>query len=249
MLSLSDKAEQLSQCLQKCPYLCAHTVWYCRSWNIMQNYNLYPPRCINIPDVFSGCSVLFCLMNCNQQSRICCRKYRTPWPLYGWHKCFPFWGTFLSIKVSHFSPERRCSKGIAQFFSFIPITLHIRNLSSHGATLEHISTHISPVLGTPKGERLCALFTNRSCHVTGKHGKWKTAMGSLMWQIIKATKGERGPSKFAEVHPAGLTEERPVLYSHSDPQDKPPVGVAVETNQLAAQGLTHRGWCQYISAC
>lgn len=47
--------------------------------------------------------------------------------------------------------------------------------------------------------------------------------------------------------PAGPTEEWPVLCSHSDPMGKPPVGLAMETNQLAAQRLTHRGWCQHIS--
>lgn len=44
----------------------------------------------------------------------------------------------------------------------------------------------------------------------------------------------------SEGPPAGLLEEWSVLYSHSDPMGKTPVGVAMETKQLAAQRLTHR---------
>lgn len=59
--------------------------------------------------MFSGCRILFCLMNCNQLSRICYWEYRAPWALYWWHKCFPFSGTFPSIKASNFFPGKKCT--------------------------------------------------------------------------------------------------------------------------------------------
>lgn len=158
------------------------------------------------------------------------------------------------LSKSPISPqEGDACKGIAQFFSFIPITLHMgtfliwRHIGTH--SYPPISTHISPVLESPKGERLCALFTNRFCHVTGNHWKWKPAVWSLTWQVIKITKGATGPSKFAVVRDNQLDLERsgwcstPIVIPRANPCGSDNGNKPRGSTGVNPRGLTH------ISAC
>lgn len=89
---------------------------------------------------------------------------------------------------------------------------------------------------------LCSV-NNRSCHVTANHQKGKAVESNMTsYQSCQRRKKAKQICR-SEGHRAGLPEEWPVVpwWPHG------PVGMAVETNQLAAQRLTHRGWCQHIS--
>ncbi|GAB0207000.1 hypothetical protein GRJ2_003165600 [Grus japonensis] len=51
----------------------------------------------------------------------------------------------------------------------------------------------------PEDEKPCALFTDGSCCIVGKHRRWKAAVWSPTWQVAEAAEGEDELSQFAEV--------------------------------------------------
>ncbi|GAB0204243.1 receptor-type tyrosine-protein phosphatase delta [Grus japonensis] len=71
-------------------------------------------------------------------------------------------------------------------------------------------------------EKPYALFTDGSCHIMGKHGRWKAAVWSPTQQVAEAAEGEGESSQFAEVKAIQLAlditekEKWPMLYLYTD---------------------------------
>ncbi|PKU35804.1 hypothetical protein llap_13891 [Limosa lapponica baueri] len=69
-------------------------------------------------------------------------------------------------------------------------------------------------------EKQYALFTDGSCHIVGKHRRWKAAVWSPTRRVAEATEGES--SQFAEVKAMQLAldideqEKWPILYLYTD---------------------------------
>ena len=51
----------------------------------------------------------------------------------------------------------------------------------------------------PENEKQYALFSDGSCHIVGKHQRWKAAVWSPIRQVAKTAEGEGELSQFAEV--------------------------------------------------
>ncbi|GAB0209822.1 hypothetical protein GRJ2_003447900 [Grus japonensis] len=71
-------------------------------------------------------------------------------------------------------------------------------------------------------EKPYALFTDGSCHIVGKHQRWKPAVWSPTRQVAEAAEGEGESSHFAEVKAIQLAldiaerEKWPTLYLYTD---------------------------------
>ncbi|KAK4827996.1 hypothetical protein QYF61_022773 [Mycteria americana] len=51
----------------------------------------------------------------------------------------------------------------------------------------------------PENEKQYALFTDGSCHIAGKHQRWKAAVWSPIRQVVETAEGDGESSQFAEV--------------------------------------------------
>ncbi|KAK4811075.1 hypothetical protein QYF61_016361 [Mycteria americana] len=51
----------------------------------------------------------------------------------------------------------------------------------------------------PANEKQYALFTDGSCRIVGKHGRWKAAVWSPIRQVVETAEGDGESSQFAEV--------------------------------------------------
>lgn len=51
----------------------------------------------------------------------------------------------------------------------------------------------------PEKEKQDALFTDGSCHIVGKHRRWKAAAWSPLRQVAETAEGQGESSQFAEV--------------------------------------------------
>ncbi|GAB0209830.1 hypothetical protein GRJ2_003448700 [Grus japonensis] len=58
---------------------------------------------------------------------------------------------------------------------------------------------VVPYNKLPENEKQYALFTDGSCHIVGKHRRWKVAVWSTTRQVTEAAEGEGESSQFAEV--------------------------------------------------
>ncbi|GAB0202604.1 hypothetical protein GRJ2_002726000 [Grus japonensis] len=74
----------------------------------------------------------------------------------------------------------------------------------------------------PENEKQYTLFTDGSCHIVGKHRRWKAAVWSPTRQVTEAAEGEGEWSQFAEVKAIQLAldiaerEKWPMLYLCTD---------------------------------
>ncbi|GAB0210238.1 hypothetical protein GRJ2_003489600 [Grus japonensis] len=74
----------------------------------------------------------------------------------------------------------------------------------------------------PEDEKQYALFTDGSCHIVGKHQRWKAAVWSTTWRVTEAAEGEVESSQFAEVKATQLAldiaerEKWPMLDLYTD---------------------------------
>ncbi|KAK4806255.1 hypothetical protein QYF61_013399, partial [Mycteria americana] len=74
----------------------------------------------------------------------------------------------------------------------------------------------------PENEKQCALFTDGSCCLVGKHWRRKAAVWSPIRQVVETAEGEGESSQFAEVKAIQLAldiaerEKWPVLYLYTD---------------------------------
>ncbi|GAB0209618.1 hypothetical protein GRJ2_003427500 [Grus japonensis] len=73
----------------------------------------------------------------------------------------------------------------------------------------------------PENEKQYALFTDGSCHIVGKHRRWKAAVWSPTRRVAEAAEGEGESSQFAEVKAIQLAldiaerEKWPTLYLYT----------------------------------
>ncbi|GAB0206876.1 hypothetical protein GRJ2_003153200 [Grus japonensis] len=73
----------------------------------------------------------------------------------------------------------------------------------------------------PEDEKPCALFTDGSCHIVGKHQRWKAAVWSPTRRVAEAAEGQGESSQFAEVKAIQLAldiaerEKWPTLYLYT----------------------------------
>ncbi|KAK4806899.1 hypothetical protein QYF61_012620 [Mycteria americana] len=74
----------------------------------------------------------------------------------------------------------------------------------------------------PENEKQYALFTDGSCHLLGKHRRWKAAVWSPIRQVTETAEGDGESSQFAEVKAIQVAldiaerEKWPVLYLYAD---------------------------------
>ncbi|KAK4826892.1 hypothetical protein QYF61_012080 [Mycteria americana] len=74
----------------------------------------------------------------------------------------------------------------------------------------------------PENEKQYVLFTDGSCHLVGKHQRWKAAAWSLKRQVAETAEGEGELSQFAKVKAIQLAldiaeqEKWPVLCLYTD---------------------------------
>ncbi|GAB0207847.1 hypothetical protein GRJ2_003250400 [Grus japonensis] len=74
----------------------------------------------------------------------------------------------------------------------------------------------------PEDEKPCALFTDGSCHIMGKHRRRKAAVWSPTRRVAEAAEGQGESSQFAEVKAIQLAldiaerEKWPTLYVYTD---------------------------------
>ncbi|KAK4829632.1 hypothetical protein QYF61_005843 [Mycteria americana] len=72
----------------------------------------------------------------------------------------------------------------------------------------------------PENEKQYTLFTDGSCHIVGKHWRWKGAVWSPIQEVTETAEGERESSQFAEVKAIEMAldifarEKCPVLLTH-----------------------------------
>ncbi|GAB0205792.1 hypothetical protein GRJ2_003044800 [Grus japonensis] len=98
-------------------------------------------------------------------------------------------------------------------------------------------------------EKPYALFTDGSCHIVGKHRRWKAAVWSPTRRVAEAAEGQGESSQFAEVKAIQLVLDIAEKVANTVPLyrlmdgGQCPVGVvtAVEAEQLATQRQTHLG--------
>ncbi|GAB0175351.1 hypothetical protein GRJ2_000000300 [Grus japonensis] len=68
----------------------------------------------------------------------------------------------------------------------------------------------------PENEKQYALFTDRSCHIMGKHRRRKIAVWSPTRQIVEAAEGQGESSQFAEVKAIQLASDMSVLMAERE---------------------------------
>ncbi|GAB0177952.1 hypothetical protein GRJ2_000260500 [Grus japonensis] len=71
-----------------------------------------------------------------------------------------------------------------------------------GMSPEEEVTHAEeapPYNKLPENEKQYALFTDGSCHIVGKHRRWKAAVWSPTRRVAEAAEGQDESSQFAEV--------------------------------------------------
>ncbi|GAB0202684.1 hypothetical protein GRJ2_002734000 [Grus japonensis] len=94
-----------------------------------------------------------------------------------------------------------------------------------GKSPEEEVTHAEeapPYNKLPEDEKPYALFTDGSCHIVGKHRRWKAAVWSPTQPITEAAEGEGEWSQFAEVKAIQLAldiaerEKWPMLCLYTD---------------------------------
>jgi len=49
---------------------------------------------------------------------------------------------------------------------------------------------VPPYNKLPANEKQYALFTDGSCHIVGKHRRWRSSVWSPTWQVAEAAEGE-----------------------------------------------------------
>ena len=67
------------------------------------------------------------------------------------------------------------------------------------------SKEAPPYNELPENEKKYALFMDGSCHIVGKHCRWKSAVWSPTQQVAEATEGKGESSQFAEVKAVHLS--------------------------------------------
>ena len=94
--------------------------------------------------------------------------------------------------------------------------------STSGAEEVSHAKEAPPYNKLPENKKKCALSTDESCRIVGKHCRWKAAVWSPTRQVTEATEGKGEASQLTEVKAVQLAldvaerERWPMLYRYTD---------------------------------